>query len=61
MEEARVLRRIDKALTDRVDAMVPAVQEAYTETAISKSDVLGMVIKRGIDELLHDIQTGRVR
>lgn len=61
MDEDRVLRRISKQLAEKVDAMVPHVQEAFPEATIRKSDVLGMVIKRGIDELLRDIQMGRVR
>ena len=57
----QVLRRIDKDLTDRSDAMVERVQKAYPLVSIRRSDVLRMVVTRGLDELERDISTGRVR
>ncbi len=56
-----VLRRIDETLADEMDAIRDDVQTAFGEVVIRKSDVLRMVIRRGLDELKRDIQNGRVR
>lgn len=56
-----VLRRIDETLADEMDAIRDAVQTAFGEVVIRKSDILRMVIRRGLDELKRDIQNGRIR
>jgi hypothetical protein len=44
-----------------MDAIRDAVQTAFGEVVIRKSDILRMVIRRGLDELKRDIQNGRIR
>jgi len=53
--------RVDSETLDKLDKMLPRVQEAYPDVRISRADVLRMVLSRGIDELESDIVKGRVR
>lgn len=57
----QVQTRIDVERLEELTALVPRVQEAFPEIAITRAAVFRMVLRRGIDDLTRDIEKGRIR